>query len=228
MARKAICLISGGLDSTVTLAIAREQGYETYGLTFDYGQRHRREIRSAKKVAAHYRLKEHKILKIDLDQIGGSALTGDIPVPKGKTAAQIKACKDIPVTYVPARNTILLSFALSYAEVIGAEAIFIGANHIDYSGYPDCRPEYFKAFQHVAELGTRCGVEGHPVEIRYPIITLDKKAIIQKGRELAVPFELTWSCYEGGHKPCGSCDSCVLRRNGFKEAGLKDPVEHAD
>jgi 7-cyano-7-deazaguanine synthase len=226
MPKKAVCLMSGGLDSTVTLAIALREGYEVHGLTFDYGQRHRKEIKSAKKIAAHYGLKQHRILQIDLGQIGGSALTDDIDVPKDKTARQIKSSKSIPSTYVPARNTILLSFALAYSEVVGADAIFIGANHIDYSGYPDCRPDYFKAFQRVADLGTKRGIQGRTVEIRHPIIMLDKKAIIKKGAEMQAPFELTWSCYEGAEKACGRCDSCVLRLHGFKEAGLRDPLEY--
>jgi 7-cyano-7-deazaguanine synthase len=223
--KRAVVLMSGGLDSTVTLAIALGEGYDVHGLTFDYGQRHRREIRSAKKVADHFDIK-HKIIRIDLTQIGGSALTDDIAVPQGKTLKQIRASKEIPLTYVPARNTILLSYALGFAETIGADAIFIGANHVDYSGYPDCRPEYFQAFQKVAELGTKCGVQGRPVEIRTPIIALDKRGIVEKGRQMKVPFEFTWSCYEGGGKACGRCDSCVLRLNGFREAGVEDPLDY--
>jgi len=227
MRKKAVCLMSGGLDSTVTLVMALKEDYEVHGLTFDYGQRHRREVRSAKKIAEHYKIREHKIFKIDLNQIGGSALTDHrITVPKGKTFHEIKESKDIPPTYVPARNTILLSIALSYAEAIGAEAVFIGANYLDSSGYPDCRPEYIEAFQKVAKLGTRCGIRGRPVEIRTPIITFDKKTIVERGAQMGVPFELTWSCYEGGEKACGRCDSCVLRLSGFKQAGIKDPLEY--
>jgi 7-cyano-7-deazaguanine synthase len=225
--KKAVVLMSGGLDSTVTLAVALKQGYRVSGLTFDYGQRHRREIRSAKKVAAHYGLPDHRILKIDLDQIGGSALTDDsIAVPKGKSLAQIRRSKEIPPTYVPARNTILLSYALACAEVAGADAIFIGANHIDYSGYPDCRPEYFEAYQRMANLATRTGAEGRHVSIEHPLLKLNKKEIVELGAGLGAPLWLTWSCYSGGASACGRCDSCVLRRNGFREAGLKDPAEY--
>lgn len=214
------------MDSAVCAGIAKEQGYELYALTFDYGQRHKREVESARKIARFYKVMEHKILKIDLSQIGGSALTDEIEVPTGKTVEEIRSSKEIPLTYVPARNTLLLSFALAYAEVVGADAIFIGANHLDYSGYPDCRPEYYRAFQEMANLATKRGVEGHPVEIRYPIIELDKKGIVKKGMALGVPFELTWSCYKGEEKACGRCDSCVLRLNGFKEAGYEDPIEY--
>jgi len=225
--KKAVCLLSGGLDSTVTAAIAKSKGYRIYALTFDYGQRHRREIESAKKVARYLKASEHKILKIDLAQIGGSALTDKkIKVPKGKAYAQIKASKEIPVTYVPARNTILLSFALAYAEVVGADVIFIGANHMDYSGYPDCRPQYYKAYQRMANLATKRAVQGTEIKVEYPIIELDKKAIVKRGIRLKAPLHLTWSCYSGGKKACGRCDSCVLRLNGFKEAGIEDPVEY--
>jgi len=224
---KAVCLISGGMDSAVTAAIAKERGYGIYALTFDYGQRHRKEIECAKKIGKWLKAREHKILKIDLAQIGGSALTDKgIEVPKGKTIAEIRKSKRIPATYVPARNTILLSFALAYAEVVGADAIFIGANHIDYSGYPDCRPEYFKAYQRMGNLATKRAVEGRKIKIDYPIIRLDKKGIVKLGTKLSVPFKLTWSCYAGGRKACGRCDSCVLRKNGFFEAGLEDPIEY--
>lgn len=223
--KKAVVLLSGGLDSSTCMAIAKNEGYELYALSFDYGQRHKRELKSAKKIAEHFDAKEHKILKIDLTQIGGSALTdGSIEVPENRDLEEIP--EEIPVTYVPARNTILLSFALAYAELIDADAIYIGANAIDYSGYPDCRPEYYKAFEGVAILGTKRGVEGRPVEIKYPLINMTKADIIRKGMELGVPYELTWSCYKGGEKACGVCDSCRLRIKGFKEAGYRDPLEY--
>ena len=175
-------------------------------------------------IAGFLDAKEHRILKIDLRGIGGSALTSDTAVPVGKDIAKIKSNKEIPVTYVPARNTIMLSFALAYAEVVGAGAIFIGANCVDYSGYPDCRPEYFKKFQELADLATKRTVGGKKIRIETPIITLDKAGIVKKGLELVVPFENTWSCYLGGEKACGMCDSCVLRLNGFMEAGATDPI----
>jgi 7-cyano-7-deazaguanine synthase len=225
--KKAVVLLSGGLDSSVTLAVAHKQGYQVYALTFDYGQRHRREIKSAKKVAEHYKIRQHKILQIDLNQIGGSALTDErIDVPRGHRASEIRKSKDIPATYVPARNTILLSFALAYAEVVGADSIFIGANHIDYSGYPDCRPEYFDAYQRMANLATRAAVSGRQMSIEVPIIKLNKKEIVELGLSMSVPFELTWSCYQGGQMACGRCDSCVLRKAGFRDAGIADPIDY--
>ncbi len=226
LTKKAVCLLSGGLDSTVTAAIAAKQDYEIHALTFDYGQRHRREIDSAKKIVKYLGAKKHKIMKIDLAQIGGSALTDDVDVPQDTELADIGKESVIPPTYVPARNTILLSIALAYAEVEGAEAIFIGANHLDYSGYPDCRPEYFQAYQKMADLATKRAVEGRPILIKTPIIELDKAQIIQKGAELGAPLKLTWSCYVGGEKACGRCDSCRLRLAGFAKAGLKDPIEY--
>jgi len=218
---KAVCLLSGGMDSCVTAAIAKERGYEIYAITFDYGQRNRKEIESAIKVATALQVKEHKIIKADLRTFGKSALTDNIEVPefgedKGK----------IPPTYVPARNTIFLSYGLAYAEVIGAEAVFIGANAVDYSGYPDCRKEYIEAYQRVANLGTKRGVEGKPIKIIAPIIDMSKGEIVKKGVELNAPFEYTWSCYRSGDKACGKCDSCILRLKGFKEAGVKDPIEY--
>lgn len=225
--KKVVVLLSGGLDSTVTLAKAKEGGYEICPLSFDYGQRHDKELESAKKIAKWYSVTEHKILKIDLVQIGGSALTDKgIAVPEKRKVEEIG--EDIPITYVPARNTILLSLAIGYAEVVGAEAVFIGANAIDYSGYPDCRPEFFEAFQKVAELGTKTGVDGKLIQIKYPLINMTKAEIVKEGIRLNVPFHLTWSCYKGGEKACGKCDSCILRLKGFKEAGVEDPIEYEE
>ena len=229
--KKAVCLLSGGMDSAVTTAVAKSGGYELFCLTFEYGQRHIRELNCAKKLAKFFRASEHKILKIDLDQIGGSALTepadaaNNTKIPTGKTIEEITT-GGIPVTYVPARNTIFLSFALAYAEAIGADAIFIGANAVDYSGYPDCRPRYLEAYQKMADLATKSAIEGHRIELMYPLIDLTKADIIKKGMELDVPFHHTWSCYKGGEMACGKCDSCVLRLNGFKEAGYNDPVNY--
>ena len=223
--KKAVVLLSGGLDSSTCMAIAKNEGYEVYALSFDYGQRHRKELESAKAIAEHFGAKEHKLLKIDLTQIGGSALTDEsIEIPENRDIEHIS--EEIPVTYVPARNTILLSFALAYAEVKNADAVYIGANALDYSGYPDCRPEYYKAFEEVARLGTKRGVEGRPIEIRYPLIDMTKAEIIRTGMKLGVPYGLTWSCYKGGEKACGVCDSCRLRLKGFREAGYEDPLEY--
>jgi len=219
---RAVVLLSGGLDSSTVLAMALDMGYEVYALSFDYGQRHLKELKSAKKIAEYYKV-PHKIIRIDLRQIGGSALTDDVEVPE-RGIEEIK--DEIPITYVPARNTILLSYALAYAEVIDADAIFYGANAIDYSGYPDCRPEYVEAFEHMANLGTKRGAEGRPIKIIAPIIHMTKAEIIKKGMELGVPYELTWSCYRGGEKACGRCDSCLLRLKGFMEAGYEDPLEY--
>lgn len=219
---RAVVLLSGGLDSATTLAIAIHRGYDAYALSFDYGQRHSKELESARKIASYYNV-PHKILKVDLRQIGGSALTDDIDVPE-RDIEDIK--KEIPITYVPARNTILLSFALAYSELIDADAIFYGANAIDYSGYPDCRPEYVEAFERMANLGTKRGVEGRPIKIETPLIHMSKAEIIRRGIELGVPYELTWSCYRGGEKACGRCDSCLLRLKGFMEAGYEDPLEY--
>ncbi len=220
---KCVVLLSGGLDSTTTLAIAIKDGCEVHALSFDYGQRHSRELESAKKIAKYYGVK-HKIIKLNLRAIGGSALTDErIEVPERKLE-DIE--KEIPVTYVPARNTILLSYALAYAEVVDADYIYIGVNALDYSGYPDCRPEYIRAFEEVARLGTKRGVEGKPIRIRTPLIKMTKAEIIRMGMELGVPYELTWSCYRGGEKACGRCDSCLLRLKGFMEAGYEDPLEY--
>ena len=223
--KKAVVLLSGGLDSSTCMAIAKRDGYELYALSFEYGQRHDRELESARAIARHFGAKEHMILKMELDKIGGSALTdGSIEVPENRDEEHM--AEEIPVTYVPARNTILLSYALAYAEVKDADAIYIGANALDYSGYPDCRPEYYKAFEEVARLGTKRGVEGRPIEIKYPLIEMSKADIIRTGMELGVPYELTWSCYKGGEKACGVCDSCRLRLKGFREAGYEDPLDY--
>jgi 7-cyano-7-deazaguanine synthase len=258
---KAVVLLSGGLDSATTLAIARDEGYELYALSFDYRQRHDIELASAKRVALSLGAKRHLIVKIDLRDIGGSALTSDLEVPKigpevrkpGSPEAEkpADASQQIPVTYVPARNTIFLSFALGWAEVLQAGDIFIGANAIDYSGYPDCRPEYLRAFEEMANLATRISVEGKlRFRIRAPLVTMKKSEIIRRGSALGVDYSLTWSCYdpqkvrkrgsaEGRkdkepktsglpafrpYRPCGLCDSCRLRAKGFAEAGLADPL----
>lgn len=217
MGKKAVCLISGGMDSAVSAAIAREEGNEIYAITFDYGQRNKREVESAKEIAKWLNAK-HKIIKVDLRQIGGSALTDNIEVPE--------EAHGIPATYVPARNTIFLSFALAYAEVVDADYIFIGVNAVDYSGYPDCRPQYIKAFRNLANLATKRSVEGRPIEIKTPLLYLTKAEIVKKGYELGVPFEKTWSCYREGEKHCGRCPSCKLRKKAFKEAGIEDPTEY--
>jgi 7-cyano-7-deazaguanine synthase len=223
--RRAVVLLSGGLDSATALAIARAEAFETYALSFDYGQRHERELDSARRVAAALGAKDHLVLRLDLRAIGGSALTADIPVPKGRSAEAMGS--GIPVTYVPARNTIFLSHALAWAEVLKGQDIFIGVNALDYSGYPDCRPEFIEAFERMANLATRAGVEGRSrLRIHTPLIQLTKAQIVTRGAALGVDFGLTWSCYEP--RPdglaCGLCDSCLLREKGFREAGLRDPV----
>lgn len=223
--KKAVVLLSGGLDSATMLAIARDQGYVPHALSFAYGQRHSRELESAKRVAASLGAKEHLILHLDLRLIGGSALTADIPVPMGRSPEEIGA--GIPPTYVPARNTIFLAHALAWTEVLGAEDIFFGANILDYSGYPDCRPEYLEAFERLAALGTKAGVEGAwRLRIHAPLIKMTKAEIIRTGVELGVDYALTWSCYAPmpSGAPCGSCDSCLLRAKGFAEAGVADPL----
>ncbi len=222
---KAVCLLSGGIDSAVAAAIAKSEGYEVYALTFSYGQRHDREVECARKIAGCLDSR-HKIFNINLHQFGGSALTDEIEIPSGKTIDEIRNSDEIPQTYVPARNTIFLSIALAYAEVVGADAIFIGAHEVDYSGYPDCRPEYFEKFRELAGLATKRGAEGKGIGIETPLIGLNKADIIRKGSGLEVPFQHTWSCYKEGERACGVCDSCVIRLNGFKEAGLEDPIEY--
>jgi 7-cyano-7-deazaguanine synthase len=221
----AVCLLSGGLDSSTTLALARRDGFDCYALSFDYGQRHRIELESAARVAHSLGAVQHLVARIDLRVFGGSALTSDIAVPKGRAPADMGA--DIPVTYVPARNTVFLSFALAWAEVLAASDIFIGVNALDYSGYPDCRPEYIKAYERMANLATKAGVEGRThIKIHTPLIQLSKAEIVKLGAELGIDFGLTHSCYDPGPagRPCGQCDSCVLRRKGFEEAGMADPL----
>jgi 7-cyano-7-deazaguanine synthase len=223
---RAICLLSGGLDSSTCLAIARQQGFECYCLSFDYGQRHAVEIEAAAKVARQVGAKEHRVIKIDLRSFGGSALTSDLEVPKDRDEGEMGS--GIPVTYVPARNTIFLAFALAYAEVSGASDIFIGVNAIDYSGYPDCRPEFIHAFEEMANLATKAGVEGaSKFKIHMPLVEMSKVDIVRKAVELGVDLSLTHSCYDPGPAgaPCGRCDSCCLRQKGFAAAGLIDPLE---
>ena len=256
--KKAVVLLSGGIDSSTTLAIAKAGGFELYALSFDYNQRHKRELESARLVASAARTKKHLIISFDLREIGGSALTSGIEVPKQNDVtirargrrdllAPGPAISHIPVTYVPARNTIFLSFGLAWAEVLGAESIFIGANAVDYSGYPDCRPEYLKAFEGMANLATKASVEGRlKFKVLAPLISMNKSEIIRKGFELGLDYALTWSCYDplpaadGRNKkaagypklqdlrtdyvPCGRCDSCIFRAKGFKEAGAEDPL----
>lgn len=220
---KAICLLSGGLDSSTCLGLALHDGYECYALSFDYGQRHRVELEAAARVAQALGAARHVVARIDLRQIGHSALTGEIAVPKGRSTQEMSL--GIPVTYVPARNTIFLSFALAWAEVLDTPHIFIGVNALDYSGYPDCRPEYIEAFEHMANLATKAGVEGRlRVRIHTPLIRLSKAEIVKLGSGLGLDFSLTHSCYDPDPlgRPCGQCDSCLLRRKGFEEAGIED------
>jgi 7-cyano-7-deazaguanine synthase len=240
----AIVLLSGGLDSATTLAIARDEGFDCSAITFDYGQRHRIEIEAARSVAKAMNVTEHVIMKIDLRAWGGSALTADIDVPKDRdvtshasdahglqsvgVGGQLSHHEHIPITYVPARNTIFLSFALGFAEVRCSNDIFIGVNAVDYSGYPDCRPKFIRAFEAMANLATRAGIEGHRLRIHSPLIDLTKAQIIRRGIELGVDYGLTRSCYDpepASGKPCGHCDSCLLRAAGFREAGVRDPLE---
>jgi 7-cyano-7-deazaguanine synthase len=224
---RAVVLLSGGLDSTTTLAIAQAEGYEVHALTFRYGQRHEVEVAAAQRIAGHFGVAHHIVVPIDLRVFGGSALTGDVAVPKDRS--QDAMARGIPITYVPARNTIFLSFALALAEVIDTGHIFLGVNVLDYSGYPDCRPEYIAAFQAMANLATRAGVEGRlRCTIHTPLIQWTKAQIITRGRELGVDYSLTSSCYDPapGGAACGHCDSCLLRLKGFAEAGLADPIRY--
>jgi 7-cyano-7-deazaguanine synthase len=225
--KRVVVLLSGGLDSATVLALCRAENYAAYALSFRYGQRHEREIAAARRIAKSLGATEHRIAEIDLRLFGGSALTADMEVPKARSEEEMAA--GVPITYVPARNTIFLSYALAWAEVLGATDIFLGVNAVDYSGYPDCRPEFIRAFEQLANLATRAGVEGARFEIHAPLLALSKAQIIQRGSELGVDFSLTHSCYdptpEG--RACGACDSCQLRRKGFREAGLEDPIRYA-
>lgn len=225
MIKKAVCLLSGGLDSATCLGYAKREGFETYALSFDYGQRHRVELDAAKRVAMSEGARQHVTVPLNLRVFGGSALTGDLDVPKHESADDITA--DIPVTYVPARNTVFLSIALGWAEVLGAADLFIGVNAIDYSGYPDCRPEFIAAFEAMANLATKAGVEGtSKFKIHTPLSALNKAGIIKLATELGVDLSLTHSCYDPDSegRACGHCDSCLLRKKGFAEAGLVDPI----
>jgi 7-cyano-7-deazaguanine synthase len=227
MKPKAVVLLSGGLDSTTTLAVAQSEGYEAYALTFRYGQRHSPEIQASRRVAARHGVAEHVIADIDLRVFGGSALTSDVPVPKGRAVEEMG--DGIPVTYIPARNTIFLSFALAWAEVLGSSDVFIGVNALDYSGYPDCRPEYVEAYERMANLATKAGVEGtQRLKIHTPLIKLTKAEIIRKGLELGVDYSLTLSCYDPTPEgaACGECDSCQLRLRGFAGNGINDAAPY--
>lgn len=223
--KKAVVLLSGGLDSAIVLAIARERGFELHALSFDYGQRHRIELKAATQVARAFGA-QHSLISFDLRQFGGSALTGETDVPKDRTHSQIS--EGIPITYVPARNSIFLSFALGLAEVIGSFDIFVGVNALDYSGYPDCRPEFIDAFESLANVATKAGVEGRRFTIHAPLIQLTKAQIIREGTKLGVDYSLTISCYDPSAEgaACGRCDSCQLRRKGFAEAGVSDPTRY--
>lgn len=222
---KAVVLLSGGLDSTVCMAVADSAGYELWPISFDYQQRHSRELDSARQVADHYRVKRHLVITTNMNAIGGSALTDQsVELPAGDVTR-----KDIPSTYVPARNLIFLSYAMGYAEVIGANSIYIGVNALDYSGYPDCRPEFIAAFQHLADYSTKAAVaDGRRIIVETPLISLSKKDIVLLGDKLGAPLVLTSSCYAGGEVACGECDSCLLRLKGFSEAGLVDPIAYQD
>ena len=225
---RAVVLLSGGLDSATTLALASRTGFECYALTFDYGQRHRVELDAARRIAEAVGVARHEIVRFDLRQFGGSALTDDIGVPKDRPGAEI--AEGIPVTYVPARNTIFLSCALAWAETLGSTDIYVGVNSVDYSGYPDCRPEYIEAFERMADLATKAGVEGKQrLTIHTPLIRMSKAEIVETAMEAGVPLELTWTCYEPqpDGAACGRCDACLLRKRGFAEAGLADPLRYA-
>jgi 7-cyano-7-deazaguanine synthase len=225
--KRAVVLLSGGVDSTTTLAIAMAEGYEAYALSFDYGQRHQIEIKAARRVANSLGVKEHRIAKIDMRIFRGSALTDDLDVPKKRSKTEI--AHGIPITYVPARNTIFLAYALAWAEVIPSGHIFLGVNAIDYSGYPDCRPEFIEAFETLANLGTKTGVEGARFRVHAPLIKFSKAEIIRKASQLNVDLSLTHSCYDPSPEglACGECDSCLLRLKGFREAGIEDPIRYA-
>jgi 7-cyano-7-deazaguanine synthase len=225
--KKAVVLSSGGIDSTTAMAIARSEGFEVYSLSFHYGQRHAIELESAQRASKALGAKEHLIVDVDLTKIGGSALTGEFEVPKGRKNEEMQ--RGIPMTYVPGRNTLFLSYAMAWAEVVGAADIFIGVNAIDYSGYPDCRPEFIKAFEEMANLATKAGVEGRiQFRINAPLIQMTKAEIIRKGVELGLDYDMTMSCYDPSQEgeACGQCDSCILRRKGFQEAGVPDPTSY--
>jgi len=225
MVKNAVCLVSGGLDSCVSTFIAKNEGYDIYALSFNYGQRHKKEIECAKDIISEVKTKDHIVFDLDLHRFGKSSLVDiSLKIPKNYNLENIG--KNIPSTYVPARNTIFLSIALAYAETVDADAIFIGATSQDYSGYPDCRPEYIKSYQKMADLATKRGIEGNSIIIEAPLLYLTKAEIIKKGLDLQVPFKKTWSCYKGDKKACGRCDSCLLRLKGFKEAGSHDPIEY--
>jgi 7-cyano-7-deazaguanine synthase len=225
--RRAVVLLSGGLDSSTCLAVARAAGLEVHALSVDYGQRHKGELARARRIARALGAADHRVVKVDLSAFGGSALTDrKIAVPKGRTASRM--ARDIPVTYVPARNTVLLALALAHAETVGAQDIFVGVNAIDYSGYPDCRPEFLRAFEKLAGLATKAGVSGRPLRIRAPLLRLSKAGIVRLGTSLGVPFRITQSCYDPIRgRACGRCDACILRRKGFAEAGVPDPTLYA-
>lgn len=223
---KAVVLLSGGMDSAVAAAMVRAQGHELHALSFDYGQRHKRELKSARAVARALGARNHKILRVDLRQIGGSALTGRMEMERRRSAREILDDPRIPNTYVPLRNTIFLALAAARAEATGADLLVLGVNAVDYSHYPDCRPGYYRAAARAIALGSKRGVEGWPLKILTPVIGMTKAQIVRKGRALGVPFRLTWSCYAGGARPCGRCDSCLLRAKGFEEAGVRDPLEN--
>lgn len=227
--KKAVVLLSGGLDSTTCLAIARSEGFETYALSFDYRQRHNREVDAARAVAVRMGVAGHIVAEIDLRAFGGSALTSDIEVPKDRSIEAMGA-GDVPITYVPARNTIFLSYALAWAEVLGSSDIYIGVNALDYSGYPDCRPEYIEAFERMANLATRAGVEGRAIVLHTPLIRMTKGEIVRTGKELGVEYGLTTSCYDPAPNgaACGHCDACRLRLKGFAEAGFADPIVYQE
>ena len=225
---RAVVLVSGGIDSSTVLALAKREGFEIHALSFDYGQRHQHELEAARRVVQSLGITHHAFMRFDLRAVGGSALTADIEVPKSRDLRQMSA--EIPVTYVPARNTIFLAFALGWCEVLGAQDIFIGVNAIDYSGYPDCRPRFLEAFEKLAHLATKAGIEGRAqYHIHAPLVNMGKAEIIRTGHEAGVDFSLTHSCYDPtpGGLACGSCDSCVLRRRGFQDAGLPDPTGYA-
>jgi len=226
-APRAVVLLSGGLDSTTCLAVARAEGFRVHALSVDYGQRHRGELGRARRLARALGAADHRVVRVDLSAFGGSALTDRaIAVPKGRSASRM--ARDIPVTYVPARNTVLLALALAHAETIGAEDIYVGVNAIDYSGYPDCRPAFLRAFERLARVATKAGVLGRPLRIRAPLLRLSKAAIVRLGTRLGVPYRLTLSCYDPVRgRACGRCDACALRRRGFVEAGVPDPTAYA-